>query len=111
MRSRFWCGLIIGLLGVAAAFALAGCGQSQSKAAFDCDWPQAANAMAAPTATSPMIKPNQKREYEEGMNWLLSLRYCCNTTCRNRGVYIQSRMFVNHYESMAFSQSPPRRKV
>src|SRR6266536_1082259 len=34
MRSRFWCGLIIGLLGVAAAFALAGCGQSQSKAAF-----------------------------------------------------------------------------
>src|SRR5437763_10585526 len=90
---------------------LTSAGGKPAKAAFDCDWPQAAKAMAAPTATSPMIKPNQKREYEEGMNWLLSLRYCCNTTCRNRGVYIQSRMFVNHYESMAFSQSPPRRKV
>ncbi len=34
MRSRFWWGLIIGLLGVVAALVLAGCGQSQSKAAF-----------------------------------------------------------------------------
>src|SRR5690242_19482269 len=34
MRSRFWWGLIIGLLGVMAALVLAGCGQSQSKTAF-----------------------------------------------------------------------------
>ena len=34
MRSRFWCGLIIGLVAVGAAIALAACGQSQSKAAF-----------------------------------------------------------------------------
>jgi membrane fusion protein, multidrug efflux system len=34
MRSRFWYGLAIGLLGIIAALILAGCGQSQSKAAF-----------------------------------------------------------------------------
>ncbi|HTS20469.1 MAG TPA: efflux RND transporter periplasmic adaptor subunit [Casimicrobiaceae bacterium] len=35
MRSRFWYGLIIGLIGVIiAALVLTGCGQSQSKAAF-----------------------------------------------------------------------------
>ena len=34
MRSPFWYGLALGLLGVLAALILAGCGQSQSKAAF-----------------------------------------------------------------------------
>jgi membrane fusion protein (multidrug efflux system) len=34
MRPRFWYGLAIGLLSVAAAFFLAGCSPSQSKAAF-----------------------------------------------------------------------------
>jgi multidrug efflux pump subunit AcrA (membrane-fusion protein) len=34
MRSPFWYGLALGLLGVLAALILAGCGQSQSKTAF-----------------------------------------------------------------------------
>src|SRR2546423_13239290 len=64
----------IGKLCGATERTLTSAGGKPAKAAFDCDWPQAANAIAAATAT-PIIKPNQKREWEEGMNWLLSLGY------------------------------------